>query len=746
MPSISQGSVAGNGSRPTALPVLEENIPAELKQRPCWVVWNYVAETDPETGEVHWNKPPFDIRTRMRASSTKAATWCTFPEALESRRREDVPGIGTVLNGDGIVGADLDDVRDPVSGIIKPEALEIVRKLNSYTEVSPSACGLRILFKAKLPPRGRKRGWFEVYETGRYVTITGHHVEGTPATIEARQAEIDEIHARIFADAHRDDRHARGGPRPSMNLDDMEIIRRACQMRGGAGARFSRLWSGDISGYTSASEADLSLCNYLSFWCGPDRERIADLFSQSGLCRSKWQREDYRQRTIERALLGRTAYYTPGANGEHRMDAAEIVTETIPWPAPLADEAFYGLAGEIVRAIRPHTEADDAALLFQLLVGFGTALGHTAHFVVEGMMHYLNEYLVLAGLTAKGRKGTAWGWILKMLGYADPHFIENRLLSGLSSGEGLIYHVRDPIIKRTPIKQNGIVTGYRDEEEDDGVSDKRLLAFEGEFASVLKRMNAQTNTLSAVLRLAWETGNLGTLTKNSPLRATGAHIGVIAHSTIPELLKHLTETEQASGLGNRFLMVCVKRSKVLPRGSSLSRSFFETAGRRLGDALAFGYRVGELFRDETAERIWAEVYEPLSEGKPGLTGTMIARGEAHVMRLAALHAVLDKSSWIKVEHLGAALAAWKYVEASARYLWGDALGDRLADELLGFIKAGGVAGVTRTEIRDYLKRNQSADVVGRALGLLLELKLVLREKEEGRGRDVERWFATGRPQ
>jgi hypothetical protein len=200
----------------------------------------------------------------------------------------------------------------------------------------------------------------------------------------------------------------------------------------------------------------------------------------------------------------------------------------------------------------------------------------------------------------------------------------------------------------------------------------------------------------------------------------------------------------ANGFANRFLPVCVQRSKLLPEGGTPIIAELEALGRRLGEALAFGRTAGELHRDDSARAMWASVYRPLSEGKPGLAGCLLARGEAHVMRLAAIYAVLDLSRTIGAEHIMAALALWEYVEQSVLFIFGDSLGDPLADDLLRLLRSVGDSGMTRTEITSYLGRNQTAERVGRALGLLLEHKLARFERIKTEGRPTERWFAIKR--
>jgi len=312
----------------------------------------------------------------------------------------------------------------------------------------------------------------------------------------------------------------------------------------------------------------------------------------------------------------------------------------------------------------------------------------------------------------------------------DPGWASERVVGGLSSGEGLIYAVRDE------------VRGIRKEEEvilDPGEPDKRLLVLEGELAGVLKVMGREGNTLSPVIRQAWDGGRLRTMTKNSPTKSTGAHISIIGHVTKAELIRHLGETEAANGFANRFLWLMVRRSKELPFGGE-----WKTPGalvRRLDAAVRFARTPRVVTWGASARDQWAEVYGPLSDGKPGLFGAVTGRAEAQTLRLATLYAAMDESASIEREHLEAALALWDYAEESARYIFGDATGDPVADAILQALRNAGDSGLTRTEIRDLFKRHQGAERINAALGELLRLGRVRRETEQTGGRPTERWVA-----
>src|SRR5215207_10780214 len=116
------------------------------------------------------------------------------------------------------------------------------------------------------------------------------------------------------------------------------------------------------------------------------------------------------------------------------------------WPV-LAEEALYGLPGEVVKAVVPHTEADSVALLVSLLASFGNALGQGAYFKVGPTLHHLKLFVALVGETSKARKGTSWDPIEELLCEADLAWAEERVVSGLSSGEGVIHAVRDPLYR-----------------------------------------------------------------------------------------------------------------------------------------------------------------------------------------------------------------------------------------------------------------------------------------------------------
>jgi hypothetical protein len=312
----------------------------------------------------------------------------------------------------------------------------------------------------------------------------------------------------------------------------------------------------------------------------------------------------------------------------------------------------------------------------------------------------------------------------------DPEWMTTRVLSGLSSGEGLIFAVRDPQISDD------------DEVVDSGVADKRLVTVESEFAKVLRVSRRENNTLSTILRQCWDDGTLRVMTRNSPLTATGAHVSVIGHITPLELRQELKTTDMASGFINRFILVLVKRRHLLPMGGRLDAPARAALVAKFTTAAAAAKDVDLLSRDVDALEHWTEIYGHLTRSRLGLVGAILNRAPAHVLRLSALYALADLSDTIRRPHQQAALALWEYAEASTTYIFGKRVGHRLANFLLESLRTE-PTGLTRTDIRNLLGRNRQADEISEALQFLADLGLAkcVVEPHSGPGRPTVRWMA-----
>jgi len=408
---------------------------------------------------------------------------------------------------------------------------------------------------------------------------------------------------------------------------------------------------------------------------------------------------------------GPTLTVVTGATGEDDATEWDIIPpekESRTWPV-MHDAAYHGLAGDVVDAIDPTTEGDRVAVLEFFLTAFGSACGRNAHIVVGNDHHGANHYVVLVGDSSRSRKGNSRGGVLALMERAAPEW-KQRVLGGLSSGEGLIYAVRDRVERENKKGELDVV--------DDGVRDKRLLCIEDEFSRVFKVAGRHGSTITEIMRQAWDGRDaLRVMVKGDTNTASGAHVAIFGNVTEPELLVSLSETDITNGMANRYRWPVVRRSKLIARPRPMAPSVSDELVHRIMAALEFAETAGEIDLAPETELLWERVYrEELAMPARGIVGSLTARGDAITLRLALTYALLDRCHEIRPVHLRAALAVWSYSEQSVRYLFGDKTGDWVADRILHILKVEGPK--KHIEIVEAFGRNQSAARIQTAIELL----------------------------
>jgi hypothetical protein len=439
-----------------------------------------------------------------------------------------------------------------------------------------------------------------------------------------------------------------------------------------------------------------------------------------------------------RSIARSVARYEPAAPVQSVNPPEQNIASqpTRQLPAPLSEAAYYGLAGEFTRLVGPETEADPAALLFQFLAAIGSIIGRGPHYRVGAAKHFANLFMVIVGNSAKARKGTSWSEVHATCELIDIRWWKTRITSGLSTGEGLIHAVRDELKEMVPIKEKQKVVDYQEQVTDPGEPDKRLLCVESELGRALQSAARDGNTLSPVIRQAWDGDALRVLTKNAKEVCSEPHIAIIGHITNTELQRLLTDSDAANGFANRFLWVCSTRSKYLPFGGKVDAAALSLFCERARDAVTFARTVQEMAWAPDAARRWADKYPQLSEGKPGLFGQVTARAEAQTIRLALVCALLDKSAEIRLEHLEAALELWRYCLDSAAFIFGPSLGNPLADAILELLRTHS-EGMTRTEVNNHFGRNRPKAALDAAIAVAQKNGSLRSEKRETGGRTAE---------
>jgi hypothetical protein len=743
--------------RPTYKLDLEllDNIPDLLKEKDHWVCWRYELSTKGK-----WTKVPYQAqRPSSKASTTDPQTWNPYETAVRTYRKGGFDGIGFCFAHEGgLVGFDLDGVI--TGGEIDPWAETIFA--NTYREISPSGCGVKGFFWGTLPGPGFKRsgvgpgGQFglEMYDAGRFFTVTGDILEDCREILVVDPQALDVIYEQYRTKPHETNGDTPHGAPLASDEELIKIARWLPPCSGFPGGTwFSQLFDHGKFTRGTWSDADWSLCCMLAWLGNRDPEFVDRVFRRSQLMRPKWDesrgKTTYGTRTVAKAIACTAEVYAPRNEGGDSSyssfnsstpykidDSAPVSVEAPAWPAPPHECVYFGVMGDFVREIEPHTESDPFGLLVQGLIMAGNLIGRSPYFVVEATKHHANENAILVGQTSQGRKGTAGDWVKGLFSKIDPDWIQGRIKGGLSSGEGVISAVRDAVWEDQPIKEKGIIKDYQKVMVDAGEEDKRLLVLETEFGGVLRVLDREGNKLSALLRQAWDHGNLVTLTK-TPFVATDAHVSIIGHITAQELLALLSHVDAANGFANRFLWIAVKRSKILPFGGSEVN--LGAIKEELACRIATAQTVRQVTLTGTAKALWGLEYERLTSERPGLLGFVTSRGAPHVLRLAMIYALLDGKDQIDGVHLAPAVALWDASSRCAAHIFGDSLGDHDADKILAALKQA-KKGLTKKEISvQVFQRNVKADRLDAALSLLLRFHLIAQESVSTGGRPAMRF-------
>jgi hypothetical protein len=388
----------------------------------------------------------------------------------------------------------------------------------------------------------------------------------------------------------------------------------------------------------------------------------------------------------------------------------------------LAPEALHGIAGNVVRALAPLTEASAPAMLLTLLVSFGAMAGRNAHVLVGHQRHYPVLFGVVVGTSARARKGTGAAAVRPVLEAADAEFMKERQIrGGIQSGEALI--------------QAAAFSDHDDAEANED-ADQRLLIVEEEYARLLTVAGRQGSTLSAIMRSAWDSDELSARTKAQTLTAGNAHVAVLGQVTIAELTEVLKPVDITNGYANRFLHVLSHRGALLPEPGRLADAQVEEFGQRLRQAVEFSHRCGEVKRSPEFQVAWERLYRVVESQPPGglAYDSLTGRASPYQLRLAMIYALLDRSPILEEVHLRAAAALWEYSEASVAFIWGATLGEEGLDRLYAAVKAAGKDGLDRTQVSGLFSKNRSRTELDGLVARLVELGLAITASQPTGGR------------
>jgi len=718
-------------------------LPAFLKGINNWVRWKLEPSADGKPTKV-----PYRLDGR-KAASTRPEDWTDYHRAVAGAVLDDKQGVGFVVNG-GIVGFDLDGCRNPQTGELAPWAEQIIDALESYTEITPSQTGARVWVRGELPGKDKvfnldpavgfgDKVKIEVFTEARYFTVTGDSYFEPSGDVEERDMTavyqmLHDIRANHPAPTPRKDSvdTDAGEPTKIELLGTFGTTKYDIFMHGEIESREPFVISNRIGRltYPSQSEADMGFATVLAIQYNGDVQKIDGEFRKSALYRPKWERADYRNKTITKAVeSGETvkANSVPmltveiAAMAEDRAPAYTISLEeveaeikkdfpVIPLPAqggPTWDDSIlYGLVGEIVKRAVEYSESHPAGIYLDLLVSLGNVFGRSAYFNVNHTKHYTNEFMVRVGPTSKGRKGGGRDTVDEIMRLVDSDWLKDRTMSGFGSGEAVIDQLRDASQQTVRNRQKG-TDGFKTITVP-GVADKRLCVRAGEIAGTFEVASRQGSLMSVILRDGWDSKPLMNTVKgktdglSNSASCREPHLSVSGDSTKEELIAKMPDNSAENGFGNRFLYVYVYRTKLCPLGGP--EIVWDKEITRLYEVVQFAKTQRYVGLSKSAEKVWARMYAEIdNQTIPGLAGKMVARAAAHIRRLALILAVIDKSPVVESKHLQAAKKLWDYCEQSAQYIFTGVTREQA--KIVRHVEKSGATTATQV-CRDLFQRNR----------------------------------------
>lgn len=304
------------------------NVPEQLKAFPRWVTYKIEHKDGRKT------KIPYNPNTGERAKAGQPRTWGRFEEAVSALNTGKYDGIGFEFHKDGFVGIDFDNCIE--NGVLNEWVSSWVARFNSYVEYSPSGTGVHIICEGELPGKAIKRPEAEMYDCGRFFTVTGKEYGLTRPLREAQEA-INALYEEITPKKQNKPVQT---STTAVSLEDSKLLEIAEKAKNGS--TFTKLYQGDWQGlYKSQSEADIALCNMLAFYTGKDHMQMDRLFRSSGLMRDKWDRKQngttYGAITIQNSIDCCTEVYNPRKSPQEVFnvsigddDKTKHVLDTIP--------------------------------------------------------------------------------------------------------------------------------------------------------------------------------------------------------------------------------------------------------------------------------------------------------------------------------------------------------------------------------------------------------------------------------
>lgn len=320
-------------------------------------------------------------------------------------------------------------------------------------------------------------------------------------------------------------------------------------------------------------------------------------------------------------------------------------------------KAFFGLIKEVIETAAVNCEASAVSVGITLIHYIAACIGRKVYLPIGDYILHCRPYSLIVGQSSKARKGMSQSLVKKIfLEIAQINKYLPPIINGLSTGEGLIYLVRDS------------------DDKDQGISDKRALVIETEFANILKKSKREQSILSQIIRQAYDGETIATRTRVNSCKATDPHIVILGHITADELKKTIANTTEATnGFINRFLIINTKREKIisLPPATNIKKikSIAFDINQILKEFDPLSKTIHEMKIDIEAAIYWDKVYSVLTAESYGIIGELTNRHDHFPLIYAMIFAILEGRFTITELDIERALYWVDYGQQSIRYIF-----------------------------------------------------------------------------
>lgn len=433
-----------------------------------------------------------------------------------------------------------------------------------------------------------------------------------------------------------------------------------------------------------------------------------------------------------KALIAEIEQKAPAGRLDNEADNDSIAFNFPEFP----HDHYYGIAADVVATACMNSEAAPMSVYITFLTAAAALLGHKRYLQIGETKHYARIFSALVGASSRGRKGTSFYPVERIIRRAEFLFGAqygqvyqinslNIASGGLSSSEGLIERIKD-----TDVTNHSVI-------EDD----KRLLVVEEELANVLKVIKRDGSTLSATLRRAWDGGDLAPITKHNQIKASNPHINVLSHITHFELKCLMGESDLHNGLSNRFLWACVRRLKKVPFPLPMDNDSVDEICMDLSKTIKWCDTNGIATLSRESRDFWSEWYQHVSQDEFGIIGSVTSRSEAQVMRLALLFSMLDRSDYIEPKHIQAGMNLVNFCNDSVKFIFtspAQLTAGTDAGKLLAALEAA-KGKLTQTEVSRVFGGHKSKSELMNLLNELQSMNKVKQIKGQEKDKRIVTW-------